>query len=75
MRNYNQAPIPFMGQKRKFLRQFKMRLNECSPMGVYVDLFGGSGPVCESLCQRRYHHYGHDHELQQQLHRLYDLQI
>lgn len=40
---FNQAPLPFMGQKRKFLKQFKEHLKQCPPDGVYVDLFGGSG--------------------------------
>lgn len=42
-KQYNQAPLPFMGQKRKFLKQFKEYLNECSDESVFVDLFGGSG--------------------------------
>lgn len=43
MKNYTQAPLPFMGQKRKFLKQFKEQLTQCDPKATYVDLFGGSG--------------------------------
>ena len=43
MRNYTQAPLPFQGQKRKFLKDFKSALTEFSPTATYVDLFGGSG--------------------------------
>lgn len=41
--NYVQAPLPFQGQKRRFLKPFKEALNEFSPDATYVDLFGGSG--------------------------------
>lgn len=31
MKNYHQSPLPFQGQKRRFLKQFKQGLNEFSP--------------------------------------------
>ncbi len=40
---FTTAPLPFMGQKRKFLKQFKPALEHYSPTATYVDLFGGSG--------------------------------
>lgn len=40
---FTTAPLPFMGQKRKFLKQFRQALLEFPPTGTYVDLFGGSG--------------------------------
>lgn len=27
MKNYTQAPLPFQGQKRRFLKDFKVALN------------------------------------------------
>lgn len=45
--NYYQAPLPFTGQKRRFLAAFKQVLNQCiSDNGtgwIIVDVFGGSG--------------------------------
>lgn len=49
MRVYNQAPLPFMGQKRKFLREFKTQLVNYPPDAVYVDLFGGSGLLSRTV--------------------------
>ena len=43
MKTFFQAPLPFQGQKRKFLKEFKTALSEFSPTATYVDLFGGSG--------------------------------
>ncbi|MEG0560015.1 MAG: DNA adenine methylase [Muribaculaceae bacterium] len=40
---YRSAPLPFMGQKRRFVRDF-MKVVDAMPEGtVFVDLFGGSG--------------------------------
>ncbi len=49
MRNYTTAPLPFMGQKRKFLKQFKPALKGYSPTAIYVDLFGGSGLLSHTV--------------------------
>ncbi len=44
MKSFNQSPLPFQGQKRKFLKEFKMTLKEhFNDTAVFVDLFGGSG--------------------------------
>ncbi|MCT4590531.1 MAG: DNA adenine methylase [Carboxylicivirga sp.] len=40
---YTSAPLPFMGQKRRFLTHFKTALNEFENTKVFIDLFGGSG--------------------------------
>lgn len=40
---FTTAPLPFQGQKRKFLKQFKPALLQYSENATYVDLFGGSG--------------------------------
>ncbi|WP_418450200.1 DNA adenine methylase [Alistipes sp.] len=40
---YNSAPLPFMGQKRRFVGEFKNALRQFPTATVFVDLFGGSG--------------------------------
>ncbi|MBE6298702.1 MAG: DNA adenine methylase [Bacteroidales bacterium] len=40
---YNSAPLPFMGQKRRFVKDFKKVLKSTSGITTIVDLFGGSG--------------------------------
>ncbi|MBR4962373.1 MAG: DNA adenine methylase [Muribaculaceae bacterium] len=40
---YNSAPLPFMGQKRRFVKDFKDVLKSTSGITTIVDLFGGSG--------------------------------
>lgn len=49
MKVYNQAPLPFMGQKRKFLKEFKAQLSNYPANAVYVDLFGGSGLLSRTV--------------------------
>jgi site-specific DNA-adenine methylase len=51
MKNYTQSPLPFQGQKRRFLTQFKEALNGFSPTATYVDLFGGSGLLSHTVKQ------------------------
>lgn len=46
---FTTAPLPFMGQKRKFLKQFKPALESYSPTATYVDLFGGSGLLSHTV--------------------------
>ena len=46
---FTTAPLPFMGQKRKFLKQFKPALSSFSPTAIYVDLFGGSGLLSHTV--------------------------
>ncbi|MDB0715356.1 DNA adenine methylase, partial [Bacteroides xylanisolvens] len=40
---YLSAPLPFMGQKRMFAREFITVLGQFPDSTVFVDLFGGSG--------------------------------
>lgn len=40
---YTSAPLPFMGQKRKFIKEFKRILERYPNDVTIVDLFGGSG--------------------------------
>ena len=42
-KNYTSAPLPFMGQKRKFIKEFKKVLEGYPDDVTIVDLFGGSG--------------------------------
>ena len=51
MNNYVQAPLPFQGQKRRFLKPFKASLKGFSPTATYVDLFGGSGLLSHTVKQ------------------------
>lgn len=51
MTNYTQAPLPFQGQKRRFLKDFKEALKNYSPTATYVDLFGGSGLLSHTVKQ------------------------
>lgn len=42
-RMYKSAPLPFVGQKRMFVREFIKILGQFPADTVFVDLFGGSG--------------------------------
>jgi site-specific DNA-adenine methylase len=42
-KQYSQAPLPFMGQKRMFATEFRHILKQFGDITVFVDLFGGSG--------------------------------
>lgn len=48
-KNYTSAPLPFMGQKRNYLKYFKEVLKECPSDATYVDLFGGSGLLSRTV--------------------------
>lgn len=49
---FTQAPLPFMGQKRRFLKQVKAVLSNCPEDATYVDLFGGSGLLSHTIKQQ-----------------------
>jgi len=51
MKNYTQSPLPFQGQKRKFLSHVKQVLANSSDNATYVDLFGGSGILSHTIKQ------------------------
>lgn len=42
-KKYYSAPLPFVGQKRMFAKEFKKVLEQFSDGTIFVDLFGGSG--------------------------------
>ena len=43
-KNYTQAPLPFMGQKRRWNQDYKRVLKEeFADCNAFIDLFGGSG--------------------------------
>lgn len=50
---YNSAPLPFMGQKRRFVGEFKKALGQFPNATVFVDLFGGSGLLSHVAKQER----------------------
>ena len=43
MKNFNQSPLPFQGQKRRFQTSFKEALKGFKDAPLFIDLFGGSG--------------------------------
>ena len=51
MKNYNQSPLPFQGQKRRFLKKFIEALKDYPEDAVFVDLFGGSGLLSHTVKQ------------------------
>ncbi|MTK53309.1 DNA adenine methylase [Paludibacter sp.] len=51
MMNYVQAPLPFQGQKRRFITPFKEALNGFQSKTTFVDLFGGSGLLSHTVKQ------------------------
>lgn len=50
-KNYNQAPLPFQGQKRRWNTEFKKALKQFDDCTVFVDLFGGSGLLSHMVHQ------------------------
>lgn len=53
MKKYSTAPLPFQGQKRRFLRQIEQMAVRQPENTLFVDLFGGSGLVSHAIkCAR-----------------------
>lgn len=52
-RNYTAAPLPFMGQKRRFITDFKEAIKAFDDATVFIDLFGGSGLLSHVAKQAR----------------------
>lgn len=48
-KNYNTSPLPFQGQKRTFIKKFKESLNKYPENAIFVDLFGGSGLLSNTV--------------------------
>lgn len=46
---FSSAPLPFMGQKRQFLKKFKPALNDFPSDAIYIDMFGGSGLLSHTV--------------------------
>ena len=52
-KHYLSAPLPFVGQKRMFAREFIKVLEQYPEDAVFVDLFGGSGVLSHiTKCQK-----------------------
>lgn len=52
-KSYQQAPLPFQGQKRRFQTPFKESLKEFKKCNVFIDLFGGSGLLSQWVKEER----------------------
>lgn len=52
-RHYTQAPLPFQGQKRRWVNDFKAALAKFSDCKIFVDLFGGSGLLSRMVADVR----------------------
>ncbi len=52
MKNYSQSPLPFQGQKRKFVKTFRESLKQYDETYTFVDLFGGSGLLSHTVKAR-----------------------
>lgn len=50
-KKYSTAPLPFQGQKRRFVKHLKEVLKNYNPNAIYVDLFGGSGLLSHNIKQ------------------------
>lgn len=65
--NYNQAPLPFQGQKRKFVKIFAEKIETLPDDTIFVDLFGGSGLLSRAakdtkpMCRVIYNDYDDYH--------------
>lgn len=46
---YNSAPLPFQGQKRQFLREFRKAVLQFDQATTFIDLFGGSGLLSQNI--------------------------
>lgn len=53
MKVHNSAPLPFQGQKRNFVKEFKKALENYPDDAIYVDLFGGSGLLSHLVKQEK----------------------
>lgn len=51
---YNKAPLPFQGQKKNFIKQFRELLKDefsWHKDGIFIDAFGGSGLLSHNIKQ------------------------
>ncbi len=49
MKKYNQSPLPFQGQKRRFIKLFREQIKQYSDDYVFLDLFDGSGLLSHNV--------------------------
>lgn len=49
MKKLSQAPLPFQGQKRNFVKQFREVIASLDDSYTYIDLFGGSGLLAANI--------------------------
>ncbi|CAA0144688.1 DNA methyltransferase [Tenacibaculum maritimum] len=54
-KSHTSAPLPFQGQKRNFIKQFKEALKTYPNDSIYIDLFGGSGLLSHTVKQVKPH--------------------
>lgn len=55
MKEFTTAPLPFVGQKRMFAKEFKNVLKQFDNATVFVDLFGGSGLLSHIVKREKPH--------------------
>jgi len=51
---FNSAPLPFQGQKRNFIKQFRELIKDefrAHRNGIFIDAFGGSGLLSHNIKQ------------------------
>ena len=48
-KRYINAPLPFQGQKRNFLSQFRDKIKEYAADATFIDVFGGSGLLSRTI--------------------------
>lgn len=53
MQRYNKAPLPFQGQKRRWLSEMRQLASTLPQGATVVDLFGGSGLCSHTIKQAR----------------------
>ena len=54
MNTFNSAPLPFQGQKRNFIKQFRELIKDefrAYRNGIFIDAFGGSGLLSHNIKQ------------------------
>lgn len=51
-RVFKNSPLPFQGQKRRFVKDFEKALELYPSNGIYIDLFGGSGLLSHTVKQK-----------------------
>lgn len=75
MKKYSTAPLPFQGQKRRFVKKIE-EMARCQKSGtIFVDLFGGSGLVSHVIkyarpdCRVIYNDYDNYRERLSNVHR------